>query len=77
MVIVDLSKRKFVCFSEIDIGEIFRCDGYTCLKIENKYEAGKGNAFDIMNKRTWEFNSDAEVEHIPSELFLHEPGWRE
>lgn len=77
MIVRDLDKRNLVCFKEVEVGEIFKYEGYIYLKISDDFADGIANAYDITNKRKWEFVELTKVNHIPSELILHKSGWEE
>lgn len=75
MIIKDFSSHEIVGFDVLECGNIFKFDGEIFLKVGNPPDAY--NAYDFKKGRLTGFSGDTVVFSIPSELTLHERGWRQ
>lgn len=76
MKIVDKSNNEKTRFVALEIESIFKFDNRIFMKVSTRCD-GDINAYDFSKGRLTSIEEDTEVLFVPSELILHERGWKE
>ena len=76
MVIRDLSNVEIMDFGRLEVPSIFKWDDRIFMKISNNYDDNDYNTYDFSKSRLTKFDKFGEVEYYPSELIIHEKGWK-
>lgn len=75
MRIIDNSVNEEKDFKDLGLDDIFKYDDRLFMKVSRDFN-GEPNAYDFTKGRLTDISDDTRVRYVPSELILHERGWK-
>lgn len=75
MKIIDNSLNQEMKFQHLGMSDVFKFNNRIFMKVSDDYN-GNVNAYDFYKSRLTSIEKDTIVRYAPSELILHERGWK-